>query len=95
MHSRFIDFEGDLDCRISSTDLYLPPSSDPLIMKKKLPFCKDRQSLLEALNGGGRHGFDEPFVPRGNADVAPLARRAAHGSGQVVISSGTRQRRFA
>lgn len=29
------------------------------------PLCSTRQELLEAVSGGGRVGFDEPFVPRG------------------------------
>jgi hypothetical protein len=27
---------------------------------------QDRAALLEALSGGGRHGFDEPYVGKGN-----------------------------
>jgi hypothetical protein len=32
---------------------------------KVSPFCKNRAKLLEAISGGGRHGWDEPFVGRG------------------------------
>lgn len=92
--SHFVDFEGDLDCRISSTDLYIPPSQDPMIMKKKLPFCKNRQSLLDALNGGGRHGFDEPFVPRGSLLTDPRLMSDDSFS-QAATINGTRLRKSA
>ena len=28
-------------------------------------FCPNRVKLLDAMSGGGRHGFDEPFYPAG------------------------------
>lgn len=64
-HSHFVEFEGGLDCRISSQELYIPPRHDSARAKKAFPFCKDRAALLDAVSGGGRHGFDMPFTPRG------------------------------
>jgi hypothetical protein len=29
------------------------------------PLCADRAALLEAFSGGGRIGFDTPFIPKG------------------------------
>lgn len=43
------------DCQISSQQLHIP--FDPL--------CSSRKELLAAVSGGGRVGFDAPFVPRG------------------------------
>lgn len=54
-----------MDCRISSTELYVPPKHDTPAARKAFPYCRDRKSLLDALNSGGRHGFDEPFTPKG------------------------------
>jgi hypothetical protein len=55
-------FAGSRDCGISQADIYLAPwTTNP----KVSPFCKNRATLLEALSGGGRHGWDEPFVGRG------------------------------
>ena len=44
----------DDSCRISSLDLHLPFAS----------LCTTRQDLLTAISGGGRIGFDAPFLPR-------------------------------
>lgn len=55
-------FAGSRDCGITQADIYLAPwPTNP----KVSPFCKDRARLLEALSGGGRHGWDEPFVGKG------------------------------
>ncbi|KAL2040909.1 hypothetical protein N7G274_006367 [Stereocaulon virgatum] len=60
----FSHFEGHQDCGITSRDLYTPPI--PLIdsPKHKL-FCSNRATLLEAMSGGGRHGFERPYSPAG------------------------------
>ena len=55
-------FVGSRDCGISQTDIYFAPWP---VNPKVSPFCKNRATLLEALSGGGRHGWDEPFVGRG------------------------------
>ncbi|KAI9869407.1 MAG: hypothetical protein M1813_000196 [Trichoglossum hirsutum] len=55
----FQHFEGHQDCGIVSTEIYEPPTGE-------FRYCKSRAALLEALTGGGRHGFDTPFFPNGN-----------------------------
>ncbi|ETN46487.1 uncharacterized protein HMPREF1541_00672 [Cyphellophora europaea CBS 101466] len=42
-------------CNISSLDLHMPFG----------PLCSTRADLLAAFSGGGRIGFDTPFIPRG------------------------------
>ncbi|EKD12010.1 uncharacterized protein L3040_005884 [Drepanopeziza brunnea f. sp. 'multigermtubi'] len=42
-------------CDISSLDLHAPFS----------PLCADRASMLAAMSGGGRIGYDAPYMPRG------------------------------
>lgn len=70
--SFFAHFEGRQDCGISSRDIYeAPPLTTTTAGEKQdqakteLPFCRNRATLLEAMNGGGRHGFDAPFWPKG------------------------------
>jgi hypothetical protein len=41
------------DCDISSLNLHRPFS----------PLCETREDFLEAFSGGGRVGFDQPFMP--------------------------------
>ncbi|KAH7351067.1 hypothetical protein BKA65DRAFT_395770 [Rhexocercosporidium sp. MPI-PUGE-AT-0058] len=55
-------FAGSRECGILQEDVYTVPW--PLIPKIS-PFCGKRAILLEALSGGGRYGFDEPFVGKG------------------------------
>ena len=45
---------SDASCQISSLDLHKPFA----------PLCADRQSLLAAISGGGRIGFETPFMSR-------------------------------
>lgn len=65
------DFEGGLDCRISSTDIYVPTNMADPKERKKLPFCPTRAALLPALSGGGRHGFEQPYMPLGLSNSFP------------------------
>ena len=65
MSSYFWHFEGRQDCGISSQDIYLPPLTAADERTRAFPFCKNRATLLEAISGGGRHGFDAPFFPQG------------------------------
>ncbi|KAI9833414.1 MAG: hypothetical protein M1826_007512 [Phylliscum demangeonii] len=62
-------FEGHQDCGITSEHLYLPPpvrATGPAQHDPKVyPFCQNRAALLEGMSGGGRHGFDAPFHPKG------------------------------
>jgi hypothetical protein len=47
-------YRNHSDCRISSLDLHTPFE----------PLCKTRADFLAAFSGGGRVGFDAPFMPR-------------------------------
>lgn len=58
-------FEGHQDCSISSTDLYIPPFSDDRTGQTQASYCSTRATLLEAMSGGGRHGFEAPFSTTG------------------------------
>ncbi|MCJ1403410.1 hypothetical protein MMC11_006633 [Xylographa trunciseda] len=61
-----VHFEGHQDCGITSPSLYTPPAKlQHHKMAIPLPYCRNRATLLEALSGGGRHGFDAPFFPAG------------------------------
>lgn len=50
----FEEFKTTDTCRFSSLDLHGPFE----------PLCEDRDSLLQAMSWGGRHGTDKPFSPR-------------------------------
>ena len=63
--SFFNHFEGRQDCGIASTDVYVPPFASPASNKKHSLYCPNRAKLLEAMSGGGRHGFDMPYFPLG------------------------------
>ena len=56
-------FEGHQDCSITSTDIYKPPIISKADPQKHTHYCENRARLLQAMSGGGRHGFDAPFVP--------------------------------
>ncbi|MCJ1433133.1 hypothetical protein MMC27_002492 [Xylographa pallens] len=61
-----VHFQGYQDCGVTSSCLYTPPTKPSHHGKtSSLPYCRNRATLLEALSGGGRHGFDTPFVPAG------------------------------
>jgi hypothetical protein len=47
-------YRSDPYCNISSLDLHLPFS----------PLCTSRQAFLRAFSGGGRIGFNAPYMPR-------------------------------
>ena len=51
----FSKFKYRSICNISSLDLHAPFA----------PLCRDRASLLDAMAGGGRIGWDAPYMPRG------------------------------
>ncbi|KAL8777700.1 MAG: hypothetical protein Q9213_007743 [Squamulea squamosa] len=61
----FNHFEGRQDCGIASTDIYIPPVATLASTKKHSLYCPNRARLLEAMSGGGRHGFDTPYFPVG------------------------------
>ncbi|TVY42369.1 hypothetical protein LSUB1_G001499 [Lachnellula subtilissima] len=61
-------FAGSRDCGISQSDIYLAPFP---LNPEVSPFCKNRATLLEGLSSGGRHGFGEPFVGKGNLTCSP------------------------
>lgn len=58
-------FEGHQDCGITSKDLYTPPIPPDAHAPKHTLFCSNRAKLLDALSGGGRHGFEAPFFSKG------------------------------
>ncbi|KAA6414693.1 MAG: hypothetical protein FRX48_01443 [Lasallia pustulata] len=58
----FARFEGHQDCGLLSPDLYIPPAQHEHD-RRGHPYCPNRATLLEAMSGGGRHGFDAPFFP--------------------------------
>ena len=63
--SYFSHFEGHQDCGITSKDIYIPPiPGDDDGPRHKL-YCSNRATLLEAMGGGGRHGFERPYFPAG------------------------------
>lgn len=63
--SFFDHFEGRQGCGIASTDIYIPPIALHSTTKKHSLYCPNRGKLLEAMSGGGRHGFDTPYFPLG------------------------------
>jgi hypothetical protein len=67
VNSFFSHYEGRQECGVSSTDLYVPPrvTKGDHDHALKHAYCHNRATLLEAMNGGGRHGFDTPFTPKG------------------------------
>lgn len=61
----FHPFSGNSECGISLIDLYVPPKKDDKGDFPRGSFCANREILLEAMTGGGRHGFNTPYSPRG------------------------------
>lgn len=55
MTDGFVDFMRTPTCNFSTLDLHAPFS----------PLCSDKESLLEAMTGGGRVGIDAPYSTRG------------------------------
>lgn len=55
LEDAFAGYSHRSTCQISSQSLHAPFS----------PLCGTRQELLRAMSGGGRIGFDSPFMPRG------------------------------
>ncbi|KAF8454763.1 hypothetical protein BGX38DRAFT_1089270, partial [Terfezia claveryi] len=51
------DYKYRSECNICSLDLHVPYS----------PLCSSRAQMLEATSGGGRIGFDGPYISRGCA----------------------------
>ncbi|KAK7903522.1 hypothetical protein LTR67_001542 [Exophiala xenobiotica] len=49
------NFRNHTSCQISSLDLHSP----------FLPLCEHRDDFLRAFSGGGRAGFDRPYIPLG------------------------------
>ena len=63
--SYFSHFQGHRDCGIESTQLYVPPVPLDDDGPKHTLYCNNRATLLEAMSGGGRHGFEKPYFPAG------------------------------
>ncbi|KIW37954.1 uncharacterized protein PV06_09932 [Exophiala oligosperma] len=49
-------FRNHTSCQISSLELHSPSTT---------ALCRDRDEFLQAFSGGGRIGFDSPYIPRG------------------------------
>ncbi|KAB8356438.1 hypothetical protein FH972_024021 [Carpinus fangiana] len=71
----FRDFVKDDDVSFTTHDIH----------HSYTPLCKDRKSLLAAMSGGGRIGWDEPYQTRGcdmqwftNAEVCKILSRFDH-----------------
>ncbi|KAF6221428.1 hypothetical protein HO133_002284 [Letharia lupina] len=65
VEDHFSHFEGHGDCGIRSTQLYVPPVAPDDDAPKHTLYCNNRATLLEAMSGGGRHGFEKPYFPAG------------------------------
>jgi len=63
--SHFGHFKGHKECGFTSRDLYAPPSLQDGNTPKHTIYCRNRATLLEAMSGGGRHGFERPYTPAG------------------------------
>lgn len=63
--SYFGQFEGQRECGITSKDLYIPPTLPSDGTPKHTLYCRNRATLLDAMSGGGRHGFEHPYFPAG------------------------------
>lgn len=50
----FAEYKYRNTCNISSLELHTPFA----------PLCHDRTSMIDAMAGGGRVGFDAPYMPR-------------------------------
>ena len=48
-----------------SSDLYTPPRLLEDTGSVHKLYCSNRATLLEAMSGGGRHGFERPYFPAG------------------------------
>lgn len=68
---------GSKDCGITQSNIYNVPYPTNSNVS---PFCKSRATLLEALSSGGRHGFDEPYVGKGEDAFVSLLSSGAQNS---------------
>ncbi|KAK9375818.1 uncharacterized protein V1513DRAFT_440947 [Lipomyces chichibuensis] len=55
MIDTFAHFKNRETCKISALEIHRPFE----------PLCKTKDSVLNAMSGGGRIGFDAPYMPRG------------------------------
>ena len=85
-------FAGSRECSITQDDIYLAPWP---LKPKVSPFCKNRATLLEALSGGGRHGWDEPYVGRGKWTRQETLLPSANIDEQGALTGGSQPQRFA
>jgi hypothetical protein len=63
--SFFAHYEGRQECGVSSADLYVPAKVTAGDHALKHAYCPNRAAVMEAMTGGGRHGFDALFSPKG------------------------------
>jgi hypothetical protein len=65
-HRYFNAFEGYNTCNITTAaDLYVHPPRNDNGQYNSNAFCSTRKDLLQSMSGGGRLGFDAPYVPAG------------------------------
>lgn len=58
-----------MDCKLNSQEIYLPPILDDPKQRKDFPFCATRIHQSQAMSGGGRFGFDMPYIPHGRQSL--------------------------
>lgn len=61
----FSHFEGHRECGIPSTQVYVPPIPLDDTAPRHTLYCNNRATLLDAMSGGGRHGYEKPYFPAG------------------------------
>ncbi|PKY01401.1 hypothetical protein P168DRAFT_312551 [Aspergillus campestris IBT 28561] len=57
-HDFLAEYAGHRQCGLSSLSLFEPPQDTKL-------YCQTRDSLLNAMSNGGRHGFDAAYTSQG------------------------------
>ncbi|KAK9462507.1 uncharacterized protein V1516DRAFT_161265 [Lipomyces oligophaga] len=57
----FADYYGAEECKLQSNKIYNPMTDREGNMVRE--YCPNKQSLLRAMSGGGRIGFDSPYHP--------------------------------
>ncbi|KAL3474386.1 hypothetical protein BJX99DRAFT_271697 [Aspergillus californicus] len=74
-------YVGREECGISSQALYLPPHSGDKSTLNEL-YCQTRESLLNSMSNGGRHGFGAPYTSQScfyhwytTADICEILER--------------------
>lgn len=68
----------------------MPPATNGDDKKMRKSYCPNRATLLAAMSGGGRHGFDAPFTPSGTTNVlfSPQLTVDTETSGKAATTVG-------